>query len=652
MKKYLFSLILAVFSLAMIAQSDDPVIMKINGKDIKKSEFEYFYNKNNSETAIDKISFDEYVTLFKNFKLRVAEAEAQGLDTIAAFHKELGEYRAQLAKSYLTVPDVDDTLLRQRYERGKNLLEISNLLILFPEAKKTQTPSIFPADTLEAYKKAIRIRNRYLKGEKFEALVMENSDDEQNKQGDRPGYIGWVSGFRLPVNLEQGIFSTPAGQISQPIRTNYGYHLINALSQKTDPGEVHAAHILLSIPTNADTTAMAGILNKIDTIYTKLNEKIAFEDLAKEYSDDATTAVKGGDLSWFTYGMMVPEFNDAVFALQTTGEISKPVRTRFGFHIIKLLEKRPIASFEDKKAELQSIFERSGYSHELDRSFVEKLKKDKGFSFNENAFKPLLLESQTVYPTDSAFAKKFEENNDILFTADNQTFTVSDFIRYIQQNKRSLHTLSTEVIQVLLKDYEYSLLWAAEDKSLDQKYPEFRNLMQEYHEGTLLFEVSNNEVWAKSSADTLGLTRFFETNKAKYTWDEPHYKGYTVLLKDAKAKKKMQKAIAKLEPDSAARYLLNNYKEGIKIEKGLFVKGENQFVDQLVFKSNKASLPEGFAGFFVIGKLLPDLPETYTDVRGLVITDYQDYLEKEWLEKLKEKYPVVIYQEVLNTVNH
>jgi peptidyl-prolyl cis-trans isomerase SurA len=662
MKKYLFSLILIVISSAVIAQSgepvvvnaqaEDPVIMKINGKDIKKSEFEYFYNKNNSETAIDKISFDEYVILFKNFKLRVAEAETQGLDTTTAFHKELNEYRAQLAKSYLTVSETDDTLLKARYERGKNLREISNLLILFPEAKNTQTPRILPADTLETCKKAIQIRNRYLKGEKFEDLVKENTDDEQYKQGDRPGYIGWVSSLRLPVTLERGIFDTPVGQISQPIRTNYGYHLVNVLAQKADPGEVRAAHILISIPTNADTATMNDRLSKIDTIYMKLNEGVAFEDLAKEYSSDNGTAGKGGDLSWFAHGMMVPEFNDAVFALQTIGEISKPVRTRYGYHIIKLLDKRPLAPYEDKKADLQLIFERSGYTHELNRPFIEKLKKENGFSFNENAFNPLLLESQTVYPTDSAFAAKFEKDKNVLYVIGNQSYTVGDFIRFTQQNKRSLYSLSSEVLQAFLKDYEYSLLLQAEDKSLEQKYPEFRNLMQEYHEGTLLFEVSNNEVWAKSSADTLGLTRFFEANKARYAWDEPHYKGYVVLLKTAKAKKKMQKAIAKLEADSAARYLLNNYNDAVKIEKGLFVKGENAFVDQLVFKSGKAALPEGFTDFFVVGKLLPDSPEAYTDVRGLVITDYQDYLEKEWLEQLNKKYPVIIYRDVLNTVSH
>jgi peptidyl-prolyl cis-trans isomerase SurA len=654
MKKYLLSLSFAVLSVAIIAQNEDPVIMTVNGKDVKKSEFEYIYNKNNNENAIDKKSFEEYVTLFKDFKLKVAEAQTQGLDTTAAFHKELNEYRTQLAKPYLTASEIDEALLKERYERGKNLREISNLLILFPEAKNTQSPHIFPADTLETYKKVIQIRNRYLKGEKFEDLVMKNTDDERSKQGNQPGYVGWVSGLRLPVVLEKGIYNTPVGDISQPIRTNYGYHLIKVWAEKADPGDVHAAHILISVPNATDTVTATDALSKIDTIYIKLKDGATFEDLAKEYSDDTSSAVRGGDLSWFSSGMMLPEFNDAVFALKEEGDISEPVKTQFGYHIIKLLGKRPMSSYEDKKSELRNIYERSGYSLKLNRPTIEKFKKDNKCSFYENTYKLLLRETQKLFPTDSLFAEKFGENKDTLFIIENQLYLVSDFIEYINQNKRTPYSLSTEVLEDLIKNYEYKLLQQAEDKTLESKYPEFKNLMQEYHDGILLFEVSNKEVWEKSSIDTLGLTRFFEENKAKYTWDKPHYKGYVVFVKDSKSKKKIQKEVAKLNPDTAAQYLRDKYKgeetPWVKIEKGLFTQGENPFVDQLIFKSGKATLPEGFSAFFVIGKLLLDLPEAYTDVRGLVITDYQDYLEKEWLENLNKKYPVVIYQDVLNTV--
>jgi peptidyl-prolyl cis-trans isomerase SurA len=653
MKKYLFSLILAVSSVAVSAQNDDPVIMTINGKDVKKSEFEYIYNKNNNENAIDKKSFEEYVTLFKNFKLRVAEAEAQGLDTTAAFHKELNEYRTQLAKPYLTSSEIDDKLLKEGYERGKDILEISNILLLYPKSKTTQSPLIFPADTLEIYQKAIQIRKQYAAGKKFEDLVKENTDDERAKESDRPGYVGWVSGLKLPLVLEKGIYDTPVGQISQPIRTNYGYHLIKVWTRKADPGEVHAAHILISVPNGADTVTVSDAQSKIDTIYTKLKEGVAFEDLAKEYSGDPSSAVRGGDLSWFGSGMMVPEFNDAVFALKEPGDISDPVRTQFGFHIIKLLDKRGLSPYEEKKADLQSKYERSGYQMELNRPLIEKLKKENGFSVNESAYKPLLDAAQTLYPTDSLFIEQFGDNKDILYIVGNQTYSVGDFIGFIK-GKRATSSLSTEFIGELLKNYEYSLLQQAEDKALESKYPEFKNLMQEYHDGILLFEVSNREVWEKSSTDTLGLTRFFEENKAKYAWDKPHYKGAVIFAKDSKTKKKIQKEVSKLSLDAAIQYLREKYQGEnaslYKVERGLFTQGENPFIDQVVFKSGKATLPEGFSAFFVTGKLLPDLPESYTDVRGSVITDYQDYLEKEWLESLNKKYPVVTYPDVLNTV--
>ncbi|MDR1437001.1 MAG: peptidylprolyl isomerase [Candidatus Symbiothrix sp.] len=637
-----------------MAQGEDPVVMTINGKDVKKSEFEYIYNKNNSENAIDKKTFEEYVTLFKNFKLKVAEAETQGLDTTAAFHKELNEYRSQLAKPYLTSSEIDETLLKEGYEKRKNLREVTNLLILYPEAKNTRSAVIFPSDTLEIYNRAMQIRKRYLAGEKWENLVVENTDDERYKQGDRPGYIGWVSGLRLPVPLAKGIYDTPVGQISLPVRTSYGYHLLVVLAEKPDPGDVHAAHILIPIPGVIDSVSVAEALSKVDTVYTQLKEGVAFEEVAKKYSGDTSSAVRGGDLSWFGVGMMVPEFNDAVFALKEAGDISEPVKTQFGYHIIKLLEKRPPASYEDRKNDLKNNYERSGYSYFLNQPDIEKLKKDNGFSFNENAYKLLYNDAQTLFPTDSLFLDKWKGNNEILYVTGNQPYSIGNFIEYLGQNKRTVFSLSTEVLDELVKNYEYKLLQQAEDQTLEGKYPEFKNLMQEYHDGILLFEVSNKEVWEKSAADTLGLTSFFEKNKDKYAWDKPHYKGYVILAKDSKTKKKMQKEIAKLNVDTAAQYLLDHYKGEeaplVKIEKGLFIQGENPFVDQIIFKSAKATLPEGFSDFFVTGKLLPELPEAYTDVRGLVITDYQDYLEKEWLESLNKKYSVTIHQNVLNTV--
>jgi peptidyl-prolyl cis-trans isomerase SurA len=644
---------LCVSSIAIIAQDNDPVVMTIDGKNIKKSEFEYIYKKNNNENVIDKKSFDEYVDLFRNFKLKVTEAEAQGLDTTAAFHKELNEYRAQLAKPYLTGNEFNEPLLADEYKRSTELVEVSHIVLFFPNYQDRNN-KLLPADTLETYKKAIEIRNKFLKGAKFEDLVGEYSGDERSKQAERPGYLGWNSGLRMYTALAKGIYSTPVGSISMPIRMNYGYHLMNVIGRKADPGEIHAAHILISCPRTADSLTFATALNKVDTVFQELKKGVSFEELAQKYSDDPSSAVKGGDLSWFGMGMMVPEFNDAAFALQEEGEVSKPIKTQFGYHIIKLLGRRPGPSFEDKKEELKTKMERTGYTIALNQPTINRLKKENGFTFNQEAYKLLLTEAQTVFPSDSLYIDKFKEDKSVLFVSGNQEYTVAGFIEYLSQNPRATNVLSTEVLQEKLDSYEYEALLNTEDRLLEQKYPDFRNLMQEYRDGILLFEVSNNEVWAKSSSDTEGLHQFFEAHKTGYTWDKPHYKGYVVLTKNAKTQKKMQKEIAKLEADTAAQYLLEQYyKKGddpqVKLEKGLFTQGENTYVDEAVFKSGKTILPEGFTGFFLIGKLLQQ-PESYTDVRGLVITDYQDYLEKEWLDQLNTKYPVSVYQEVLDTV--
>jgi peptidyl-prolyl cis-trans isomerase SurA len=655
MKKHLFSFILVSISFVIMAQNGDPVIMTVNGKKIKKSEFEYIYNKNNNENALDKKSFDEYVELFKNFELKVLEAESQKLDTTEAFRNELSEYRSQLAKTYLTDLEQNEQLLIDEYNQGKSIAEISSLVLFFPPYKENQNVQLLPGDTLETYKKAIQLRNKYLKGEKFEDLVLQYSDDDHGKNSNPPGYVGWFSGLRLLPALGNSINNTPAGQISMPIRMNYGYHLLKLKNKINDPGEVHASHILISLPPDAEKLAVDSALNVLNIIYGKLEKGSSFEDLAKEYSGDKGSAARGGDLSWFGWGAMLPEFNTAVYALEIN-EISKPVKTQYGYHIIKLLEKRPFPPYEEKKLELKIKLEKTGSLLDLNKPTVEKIKKENNFSANENTYKQLQAEARLSYPTSEAFIEKFQDNQNVLFTLDNQPFKVADFIEFLKSDKQTFHTLSTELLKEKLENYEYNSLLTTEDRLLESKYPDFRNLMQEYRDGTLLFEVSNKEVWEKSSLDTLGLKAFFEENINKYTWDKPHYKGYVVFVKDAASKKKMQKSIKKLNTDAAIQYLLDNYKDGdtslVKIEKGLFIPGNNPYVDEAIFKTGKATIyPEGFSDFFLIGKLLPNLPESYLDVRGLVITDYQDYLEKEWVAGLNKKYKVIINQDVLNSVN-
>jgi peptidyl-prolyl cis-trans isomerase SurA len=650
MKKSLFFLIL--LSGSVVAQVNDPVVMKINGKEVKKSEFEYIYNKNNNEEIIDKHSLDEYLVLFRNFKLKVAEAEAQGIDTTAAFHKELQEYRSQLAKPYLET-EKKEALVSQAYDRANTWSEVSAILIPFSEEAKASVSRLTPADTLAAYRKALEVREKALKkGADFAALVKEYTADERSKQGDRPGYMGWFSGLNLIPALEMPLYTTGIGKVSMPVRTGGGYYLLKVHNKKTNPGEVHAAHILLKTPAETDALQAPDAETKWTEIYQKLKDGVDFGDLAKEYSDDPGSAANGGDLSWFQFGKMVPEFNEAVFAMTDTGSVSQPVQSPFGYHIIKLLGKRPGASFDDLRSQIETKMERTGNFADLHQPGIDQLKAAYGYSINQNTYRSLVEAANSQYPADSAFIARFENNTETLFTLANQPVTVADFMTYLKNNPQSYFNLSTEVLTEKLDQLIYQQLIDTEEKNLDGKYPEFRNLMQEYRDGILLFEVSNREVWDKASNDTIGLTAYFEANKSKYTWNEPHWKGYVVFVKDAKAKARMQKEIAKMTSDDAARYLLEKYNTAdsiqIKVEKGLFTQGQNKYVDELIFKTGKPTeLPKEYADFFLLGKYLPDTPESYTDVRGLVVTDYQDYLEQEWLEQLNRKYPVIIYKDVI-----
>jgi peptidyl-prolyl cis-trans isomerase SurA len=636
-------------SFSVAAQQNDPVIMTINGNDIRKSEFEYIYNKNNSEESIEKKSLEDYAELFKNFKLKVAEAEAQHLDTLPDFRRELSEYRIQLAKPYLDSLETNVNFEKKEYDRMKSFVEVSHILLPFPNISNNNF-NILPADTVEPYKKALQVYNRIRKGESYNKMVQEYTIDEQSKE--RDGYLGWFSGLQLNLPLEDAAYNLQVGQAGIA-RSNYGYHIIKLLGKRENPGKIRASHILITVPEGADEAQVSAAQNTIDSIYNALLNGADFATLAKETSGDRGNAAKGGDLGFFEYGRMVKEFRDNIFALKKIGDITKPFKTAFGFHVAKLTGEKPLESFEEKKREIEDMLKRGGYTVDLFAPGIDKLKKEFGFSKDDKIYQKLIASAITAYPTDSLFEANYSNSPDVLFKVDNISYTVADFIKFLKKDPYSPYKVSTELVAERLKTYEYSVLLNALDKDLENRNPEFANLVREFRDGSLMFEVSKREVWDKASSDLDGLQKFFEANKQQYTWDEPHYKGYVIFAKDTKTKKKMQKEISKMKPEEAVAYLEENYKVGevsyIKTEKVLAEKGENPFVDELAFKTGKAEKPEGFGDFFLLGKVLNG-PDSYTDVRGTVITDYQDYLEKEWIKNLNKKYPVKLYRDVLITI--
>lgn len=644
MRSQILSLALLVLFGSVSAFASDPVLMKINGKPVYKSEFEYIYNKNNSNNSLDKKTLDEYVDLFVNFKLKVEEAKAQGLDTTQSFINELAGYRSQLTRPYLTDSKVDEQILREAYERMKEDVEVSHILVRIPQGAT-------PADTLGAWKK-INSALKRLDKEDFAKVAKEISEDQSAEENG--GYIGWVTAFRTVYPFETVAFNTPVGKISAPVRTAFGYHIIKVHNRRKSQGEILVSHIM-RFTAEGDEAKNKAAKQKIDSLYQRVLAGDDFGKLASEFSEDRGSATRNGELPWFGSGRMVPEFENAAFALKNIGDVSAPIQSAFGWHIIKLLDRKGLAGFETVKADIERNVKRDERANMGQKAFVDRLRKEYGYAVNTanvNEFSKL-LENKTL--ADSVFQLEAAKLNKPLFTFAGKEFTQADFAAYLKKNAYSDKTIASEIIEQKMDAFTEKEILAYEDSQLENKYEDFRFLINEYHDGILLFEVSNNEVWEKASKDTEGLARYFNEHKADYRWEKPHFKGHVISCKD-KATLKAAKAIVKRSHnDSIDKYLrtrLNDSIQYVKVEKGLFAQGENKAVDKYGFKDKKAKFEptKEYPYVFVVGKNLKNNPEDYSDVRGLVTADYQEYLEKEWIAALRAKFPVEIDQNVLKTV--
>ncbi len=633
-----------MLSATMFVQAADPVLMKINGKPVLKSEFEYIYNKNNSNNSLDKKTLEEYVDLFVNFKLKVEEAKTQGIDTTKSFINELAGYRSQLTKPYLTDAKVDEQVLLEAYDRMKEDVEVSHILIRIQQ-------SAAPSDTLAAWKKINAIAKR-LEKEDFAKVAKATSEDESAEQNG--GYIGWISSFRTVYPFETMAYNTKVGTISKPVRTAFGYHIIKVQGRRNSLGEVLVSHIMRFTAQGEDAKNKAAKVT-IDSLYKAINNGADFGKLATELSEDRGSATKNGELPWFGSGRMVPEFETAAFALKNKGDISTPIQSAYGWHIIKLIDKKGIESYEALRSDLEQKVKRDERANLGVKSFVSKLAKEYNFSANSANLDEFskLLNNRTI--SDSAYLVEVSKLNKPLFKFADKEFSQSDFAEYLNKNKQSANGSTVNAIKENFDAYIEKELMAYEDTQLEKKHDDFRFLINEYHDGILLFEISNNEVWEKASKDTEGLSKYFNNHKSDYKWEKPHYKGRLIYSKDKSTMKTAKKLVKNLHNDSIDKYLRNRLNDSIqyvKIEKGIFVQGENKAVDKYGFKLKKAEYTptEEYPYIFAIGKNLKYNPEEYSDVRGLVTADYQEYLEKEWIDALRKKYKVDIDQNVLKTV--
>lgn len=646
MKKRLILALGILFSLNTMAQTDN-VVMEIDGKKVTKSEFLQIYLKNNNNPKYDKQSLDEYMELFKKFKLKVAEAEALGYDTIPKLKKELAGYRKQLSQPYLIDSTKNSVLVKQAYERMKNEVHAAHILVKVAE-------NASPEDTLAAYNRIMAIKKRIENGEDFATVAKGRNGSDDPSAVRNGGDLGYFTAFQMVYQFEEAAYNTPVGKISNPVRTKFGYHIIKVIDLRPARGTMKAAHIMVATGKDASPEEMEAAHKKVDEIYTKLQAGESFEKLASEFSDDAQTAEKGGELPLFGTGTttrMVPEFEEAAFTLKANGEISKPVQTAYGYHIVKRLELTPLRTFDELKKEIQGKVNKDERSIVTQQSFIEKLKKSYAFKDNYSKSSKWFVQNIDSNYFKGTWTANALKSNTIMFTLDKKGFTQKEFAAYLQKNFRSFKNMEAKaLVQKQYTAWQNSEILAYEESKLDGKYPEFKALMQEYHDGILLYEIMSDKVWNKAIKDTSGLKTFFDGHNSNYTWG----KRYNAYVYECLNEDIAKKVAAMLKSDTiSSRTVINAINKeselNLRVRTGKFEVESTPYLKGHDLKKgvNPAYMFDGKYYIVKVDEILQPTAKTITEAKGAATSDYQNYLEKEWLAEIAKKHPIVIHEQVL-----
>lgn len=645
-KKTVLSVACLGMVFSVMAQNSD-VLMTIGKENVSKKEFEYVFKKNNKQaTNPSEESLREYLELYINFKLKVIEAKSLGMDTVSSFIKELAGYRKQLAAPYLTDKEVNDRLINEAWERSQKEIRASHILVNCAEDAS-------PKDTLAAYNKIMALRKRIVdRKEDFGKVASDASQDPtaKNNKGD----LGYFSAFAMVYPFETVCYNTKAGSVSMPFRTRFGYHIVKVVDVRPAQGEVKTAHIMIRFNEKATKADTLKGKEKIEEIYSRLQKGEKFDDLARQYSEDKASARNGGTLQMFGTGKMVFEFEQQAFALKNIGDYSKPFVTPYGWHIVKLLERKAPPTFEKSKEDLKAKINRDTRS-DLNRiSFINKLKASYKFTEYPKAL-------QTFYTgIDSAIVKstfkKNQANNpqDLLFTIQGKNYTVADFADYIVSAQQSISKESAyKAKKDLYDNYVSKTLIDFEETKLDEKYPEFKALMEEYRDGILLFELTDQKVWSAAVKDSAGLENYFKANQSKYMWpDRLNATIYTCANATIAAEVKSLLKNKKINQDSLLRRINKQNPLNLTIKSDKFERTENATIDGIDWKKgiSKDIVSNNAVSFVVVKEKLPAQSKKLSEVRGAATADYQTYLEKNWLESLRKKYQVQVNEPVFKSL--
>ncbi|AWM12918.1 peptidylprolyl isomerase [Flavobacterium sediminis] len=650
MKKIAFLLFVVCLSSVSFGQNKQKeVLFTIDNHPYYTDEFIRVYNKNLDLVKDDsQKDLDHYLDLFVGYKLKVEKAKKLGLQNDAKYTNELGSYRKQLAKNYVNDSKVTNALIDEAYARTKEEVRASHILVLVSEGAE-------PKDTLKAYHKMLDLKKRIDAGENFEAVAQKFSEDPSAKEN--KGDLGYFSAFKMVYPFESAAYNTPVGKISKIFRTRFGYHILKVTDKRLNRGEVTVEHIMLLNPSVPSSEANTAVKKAIDDIYQKIKQGENFEELAKQFSEDKSTAAKGGLLQRFGSGQLTSqEFENIAFSLTEKGQISEPFKSKFGWHIVKLVERNPVPPLDEIKYDLENKIKKDDRSLLITNSLAKKLRAKYDIKQNakllaqiKNAVTEDFYRGIWEYPSDS---KKY--NDDLIVINKDRKIEGSAFLTYLQSQQkgniktRPLNALVDELYQKWVDD---QLIIYFND-NLENEFPEFSYVMDEYRDGLLLFDLMEKEIWEKAKTDTLGLEKFYNSHVKDYMW-KTRYDVDIYSSTEEKAAKKAQSYCKKGKSIEYIKEKLNkDGKVNIMVKSGVFEEDFDVLQELAIKTTGATKIVQKGSYYFVadVKEIKAETPKTINECKGKLTSDYQQYLENNWVTELKKEFDVKIDNTVFEKV--
>ncbi len=642
--RFIIVLMLLGFLVSQTVQAQsEPILFTVDGQPVPASEFKYIYSKNNRDDAdfSDK-SIREYLDLYTRFKLKVREAYAMRLDTVTQLNLELDGYRKQLAESYLTDKEITDKLIREAYDRQAKDIHVAHIMV--------RTNPNVPNDTMAGYDKIRKIYNDLKTGLTWEDATRRFSEDNSTK--DMAGDMGYITAI-LPngfYTFETAAYATPVGTYSAPVHTSIGYHIIKVLDTREARGEMDVAHILLRV--KSDGSNEKEVKTRIDALYQSLLGSLTFEEAARKNSEDKATSDRGGFIGVLNINQFEKSFEDAAYALAKDGDISAPVRTRLGWHIVKRIKKRQQLAFDAVKKKIEAQITRDERIASARQSMVNRIKKEAGYKVNDVVYNEFVTKAGDDLQTYRWQVP--EVPSATLVELGGDVYTNLDFGNYVKNNARTRMgvakgTANKEILDKVFSEFVNEKALYFEEKNLVNKYPEFKSLMREYEEGILLFEATKINVWDKASKDSTGLKIYHAAHRNDYMWEERVEVSTLTLDSASMNKMPLIKKWAAKKPLSVVAAKATKKGIPVMITKRIYQKDEALPAGLTWTAGVKADLPDG-KGLVSIDRIIPPQPKSLEEARGYIIADYQDELEKEWVASLEKKYPVKLDENVLKTL--